>query len=196
MKTAVVLAAGESRRLGRPKQLLKMGGETLIQSAIRKANLSGIDEAVVVTGAFAESVRESIRSEDCRVLHNPDWAEGIGSSIRCAAQHLKAHANPVESVLFLLCDQPFVPSSHLRALVEAITKHPATIAATRYPDGGKGIPACFPAAYLEELASLNGSVGAKKLILEKQSLFLPHDSVAIDIDTEADVRAHLPQAET
>jgi len=94
-------------------------------------------------------------------------------------------------VWWLLCDQPFVDPEHLRALVRSAALPPAEIAATLYPDGAKGIPACFPAACLDHLAELSGSVGARQLILSRPSRVIPHASVAIDIDTEDEVRDYL-----
>lgn len=190
-RAAIILAAGESRRLGRPKQLLSYGGLTLLQRVVRAARSSGADYVLVVTGAFADEVTEQIAAEECQIVHNEDWSEGIGSTIRCGSSFVKSHVERPEFVQLLLCDQPFVSASHLQQLWATASEDPPAIAATRYPDGAVGIPACFPAAHLESLASLSGEVGAKQLILSSPSRFIEDASAAIDIDTDTDVKTHL-----
>ncbi len=188
---AIIPAAGESIRLGRPKQLLIFEGQTLIQRAVRNAKAAGIDDVVVVTGAFANEVSASISTENCRIVRHANWEEGIGSTISCGARSLQADPAKLDSVLLHLCDQPFVPVCHLQELLSVVASEPQLIAATQYPDGSLGAPACFPVSYLDDLATLAGSVGAKQLILSRDSRFVQHSMAAIDIDTQADVEAYL-----
>jgi molybdenum cofactor cytidylyltransferase len=158
---AVVLAAGSSSRLGRPKQDIVYRGETLLDRAVRIAR-EVADEVVVVT-------REN----------NPHADEGIASSIRAGVA-----AAGEARVLITLCDQPLVTAEHLRALIAA----DAPIVATLY-GGIAGVPAVFAPEFLMELLSLQGDRGARAVI-ERHKEFMhgiPFEGAAVDIDTEGDL---------
>jgi molybdenum cofactor cytidylyltransferase len=168
--TAIVLAAGSSTRLGRPKQLLEIDGETLLARATRVAReaLHGLAGNVVVI------VPPSLGVEGL-VNHHAD--EGIASSIRLGVRACEG------DVLLVLCDQPRITAAHLRALVDA---H-ASIAATAY-DGILGVPAYFAAAFRDELLALRGDAGARRVIEAHRDLVVavPFAEAAFDVDTEAD----------
>ena len=160
----IVLAAGASRRLGYPKQLVQFEGETLIRRAARIASEVG-DAIVVTTRAFADAVR------DVCVVINDEADEGIASSIRAGVAACDG------DVLLMLCDQPHVTADHLGALRDA------PIVATGYAET-IGVPAFFARQFRDELLALRGDVGAKKVIEAHRDVVkvVAFEAAAVDID--------------
>ena len=156
---AIVLAAGASSRLGRPKQDVVYEGETLLARATRIAR-EVADEVIVVT-------REN----------NPDADEGMASSIRVGVR-----AAGEARVWILLCDQPRITAEHLRALIAV----DAPIVATGYR-GIAGVPAIFAPELIPELLALRGDRGARAVIAEHGAHVIPFEDAAIDVDTEGDL---------
>ncbi len=157
---AIVLAAGFSRRLGRPKQSLVFEGETLLARATRIAR-EVADDVVVVT-------REN----------NPDAEEGMASSIRTGVSLAGSDAR----LLITLCDQPLVTAAHLRALI-AID---APIVATGY-EGIAGVPAIFAPELAPELLALHGDRGARVLIETHGARVVFFEDAAVDVDVRTDI---------
>ncbi|HYO76962.1 MAG TPA: nucleotidyltransferase family protein [Thermoanaerobaculia bacterium] len=160
---AIVLAAGSSSRLGRPKQNVVYRGETLLARAERLAR-EVAEEVVVIT-------RDN----------NPHADEGIASSIRAGV----AMAGEAR-LLIVLCDQPLITADHLRALV-AID---APIVATLY-NGIAGVPAVFAPELIPELLALQGDRGARVVIERHRDVTqtIAFEPAAVDIDTESDLLA-------
>lgn len=160
---AIVLAAGSSTRLGRPKQSIVLDDETLLQRAERVAR-SVADEVIVVTEQL-----------------NPDAAEGIASSIRTGVRLAGGDAR----ILITLCDQPLITAEHLRALLDV----DAPIVATGYA-GTAGAPAVFAPSLVPELLALRGDRGARAVIEAHRNIakVIPFEDAAVDIDREDDVR--------
>jgi molybdenum cofactor cytidylyltransferase len=175
--TCVVLAAGSSSRLGRPKQLLQIEGEPLVRRAARVAR--EVAQTVVVIPANAPEIRAALADLDVSIVENAGATEGIASSIRCGVA-----AAPTD-VLLMVCDQPRITSQHLRALIDA----DALIAATGYA-GAAGVPARFSARLRDELLELRGDVGARSLIERHREAvaIVPFEDAKIDIDVAEDVR--------
>jgi molybdenum cofactor cytidylyltransferase len=163
---AIVLAAGSSTRLGRPKQNIVVDGETLLQRAEGVARLVA-EEVIVVTEQL-----------------NPDAAEGIASSIRTGVRLAGNDAR----ILITLCDQPLITAEHLRALLAV----DAPIVATGYA-GTAGAPAVFAPSLAPDLLALNGDRGARVVIEAHRdiTIVVPFEDAALDIDREDDVRALL-----
>jgi molybdenum cofactor cytidylyltransferase len=153
--TAIVLAAGASRRLGRPKQNELYEGETLLDRATRIAR-EAADEVIVVTRAV-----------------NPFADEGMASSIRVGV----ARAGSGSRILIMLCDQPRVTADHLRALIAV----EAPIVATGYA-GIAGVPAVFAPQFVPELLALRGDVGARSVIERHGAHVIPFEDAAFDVD--------------
>lgn len=188
---ALILAAGASRRLGRPKQLLIYQGKTLLQHIVAKALQLGGDSTLVVLGHAAQEAKMSLAGFSERPLHvivNEEWEEGMASSIRAGMAALQK-ANPAcLGVLLLVCDQPALGLAHLNRLLTSAIEQPGKIAASRYSGGGVGVPAYFPAKFFRELALLQGDQGARALLRRHA-----HDVVAeelgaaeMDVDTLED----------
>jgi molybdenum cofactor cytidylyltransferase len=183
---AIILAAGASRRLGQPKQLLRYGGETLLGRAIRLADEAGATPVLAILGAQAEAVGDAVDPRKAVSVLNPDWEQGIASSI-----HAGLHAVDAASagVLILSCDQPRLTANHLRGLIDAFIDQPArTIVASEYA-GVHGVPAIFPRAVFPNLFALEGDKGARTLLIQPPCLVVgvPFPGGEIDVDKPDDL---------
>lgn len=189
MKTGVILlAAGSSSRLGRPKQLINYQGKTLIQNAIEAAQYSAADDLVVVLGSNSELIQTGIESKEVPVLVHTHWEEGMSSSMQCGLRYL-LETSQVEQVILMLCDQPYVTQELLDQLMNGKKSSGNGIVASSYA-GTVGVPALFDQDYFPELLVLKGTEGAKKVILNHQAdtLLVGFPLGAIDLDTEEDVQ--------
>jgi len=183
----VILAAGASTRLGRPKQLLQFRGRSLLRRAAETALDSGASAVVVVLGAQAERLQEELTGLPVTIAINPEWEEGMASSLRAGIGALTTSA--AEAAVVMLCDQPLVTAETLRGLFTAQATGGQRAVVSVYADGAPGPPCLFVRALFPELLALRGALGAKQLIAR-----LPEAAVArtpfvggsCDIDTEAD----------
>lgn len=180
----VLLAAGGSHRLGRPKQLLDWHGEPFVRRVARTALEAGLDPLVVVTGASAAQVEGALHDLPCVIVHNPEWQAGQSSSLRAGLARL-----PVEvgAAIFLLCDQPQVSPPLLRSLVE---QHAQSLAPVIGPlvDGRRANPVLFDRRTFDELSGLSGDTGGRALFASYTPTWLDwHDAnLLLDVDTEQD----------
>lgn len=185
---AVVLAAGTSSRLNRPKQLLILNGKTLIQHSVETA-LKITKQVVVVTGAYADDIQKELKGFAIKIVSNLQYAEGIASSIRTGVSSVKELYPDSNHVFLLVCDQPYISESLLQDLIAKREGSRKGIIASSYQDT-IGTPALFNQKYFRTLLSLKGDVGAKKVMMQHQedletvSFSMGH----IDIDTEEDYR--------
>ncbi len=184
---AIILAAGNSSRLGQPKQLVMHDGESLVRHAVRAATEVECNPILVVVGAQAEKVRAELEGLDLGLVKNNDWTEGIASSIRAGIDHLIETAPQIEAVFLLACDQPFVNGTLLKQLMDLRLTTGKQIVASAYAHTF-GIPALFDRNCFAELLGLKGDYGAKQLMIahfnDMPSIDFP--AAAIDIDTPAD----------
>lgn len=172
---AVVLAAGASIRLGKPKQLLTLGGETLLKRAVQVAREAGCSPVVVVLGASAASIQATCDLSDATIVMNENWAEGMGSSLRVGVRALQ----DLDACVVTTCDMPAVTATHLRALMVS-----GKVTASFY-GGRRGVPAFFPASDFQSLIELGGDVGAKDLL--ESARFVELAGGELDIDTVGDL---------
>lgn len=179
----VILAAGESKRMGRPKQLVQIVGESLLNRAIRTALESKIGEVHVVLGSGVQELASLVPSS-VQIIMNSNWQEGIASSIRMAVSANKE----MDAILFMSCDQPFIDSSLLRKIYTAFQTESREVVAALYgtPES-PGIPALFANSKFEELLRLTGDRGAKKIIVENDAFLISAPEADFDIDTEEDL---------
>ena len=150
---AVVLAAGASRRLGEAKQLVVVGGERLLERAVRVAGEAGCAPVVVVLGARGSEIEAGCDLRGAQVVVNEHWAEGMASSLRLGVGAMPAD---VDGCVVLACDQPAVTAEHLRLLMERGEDAVASAYA-----GRQGVPACFAREVFGELMKLSGDRGAR-----------------------------------
>ncbi|MBS1796084.1 MAG: nucleotidyltransferase family protein [Acidobacteria bacterium] len=183
----IVLAAGASRRMKKPKQLLRFEGRTLLRRAVETALETGFRPAIVVLGANFESLRPEIADLRVETLFNRDWETGLSSSIRAGLDHLLETAPETAAVVLTLADQPFVNAAHLVSLAATHRRTRKPIVAARY-NGGLGVPALFAREVFDELRALTGDRGAKAVIEHDRERVAVVDlpEAARDIDTPAD----------
>ena len=179
MIAAVVLAAGGSTRLGEPKQLVMIAGETLLERAVRTASEAGCTPVVVVLGADYVQVMANCDLGDAVQVINDKWMEGMATSIRLGVQTLGVVAKDTEGVVLMTCDQPAVTVDHLNLLMRR-----QEIKASRYA-GKNGVPAYFPRKCFGELISLTGDAGARVLLAQARFEDLAHGE--LDVDTVDDI---------
>jgi molybdenum cofactor cytidylyltransferase len=183
----VLLAAGESIRLGRPKQLLPYRKQTLLNHCLQIARTSDGNPIVVVLGAQAETIKKEISGNDAQIVVNADWEEGMASSIRCGIKELVRIDPLVEGALLMVCDQPHVTSSLINNLLTTHRKTRRPIIACSYAETF-GPPVLFHKTLFPELLKLNGDVGARSVIQQHAEAVevIPFPEGALDVDTEAD----------
>ncbi|UYZ59823.1 nucleotidyltransferase family protein [Hymenobacter latericus] len=183
---AIILAAGSSSRMGRPKQLLNYQGTTLLRRVAEQAVAAGCAPVVLVTGHLHEPLLSEVHGLPIISAHNPDSALGMGSSLRVGLQALEQHAayEQVSGVLVLLSDQPLVTTALLQSLVALHLASDAPAVATQYA-GSIGVPAVFARSQWQTLTDLPPQQGAKKLLEHLGSAVQTIDfaPAALDIDT-------------
>jgi molybdenum cofactor cytidylyltransferase len=184
----VLLAAGASSRLGRPKQLLVYKGQSLIKQVVKIMELAEMP-AVAVVGANSEIIKKEMAGTAVAIVENKNWSEGIASSIVSGLATMTKTVEGLDAVIFLVCDQPFLTVSFLQELLKKkhITGKP--IIASSYGNT-IGIPALFYKTYFTDLLSLKGDAGAKQIMMAHQEDMTTIDFPLgdIDIDTEEDYK--------
>ncbi len=183
----IILAAGKSSRLGSiTKQLLKIDGETFLETSIKKA-LSVSKDVFVVLGHKRETCEKEIKHFNVTILFNKNYEKGIGSSISFGIKHTIEY----ENTLILLCDQPFITQEHIKQLKDNIDNK--TIIASKYEHiSESSVPAIFPKNYYNELIKLNKDKGAKKILKNNPCTnVVLSKKQSIDIDTINDVDIYL-----
>jgi molybdenum cofactor cytidylyltransferase len=183
----IILAAGASTRLGRPKQLLKFRDKTLIEKIAETALKTNLN-TVVVLGANAEKIKTAIENLPVKIAINENWQSGMASSIVTGLEKSLEIEPNLSAVILLLCDQPFITKATILRLVESREETNKTIIASEYKNM-LGVPALFSREVFKELLNLEGDVGARFLIKKYESENLAKISVpeaAFDIDTEED----------
>ncbi|HEV3471302.1 MAG TPA: nucleotidyltransferase family protein [Pyrinomonadaceae bacterium] len=184
---AVILAAGSSSRMGRPKQSLTFGGLSLLRRAALAALGAGCRPVVVVTGAHAEQSRGELRGLDVREAVNERWETGMASSVRAGLETLLRADAGAAAVVLMLCDQPYVTAEVVGRLVAAHRATGSPVVASRY-GGSFGAPALFARAVFAELARLEGEAGAKQVIKSHaaEAHYVPFPGGEMDVDTPDD----------
>ncbi len=181
----VVLAAGSSTRLGRPKQLLSIQGTPLVRHVLEQLRAAELTRYAVVLGGHAEQVSSVLAASGCDLLDNPAWAEGIAASIRLATSWARAHQ--LDGLLIAACDQPRLTGAHVRALYD-LHRHRGLTVASAY-DGAHGIPAIFGADWYARLEALAGDRGAGALLRQDpEVLAVDWPDGAFDVDTLEDAQ--------
>jgi molybdenum cofactor cytidylyltransferase len=185
---AIVLAAGASTRLGQPKQLLQINGESLLHRTIRLAEEAGCAPIFVVLGFEAERMQRETADLDVSVVLNPEWQSGMGSSLRSGMKALMKGSQLPPKVVLLLSDQPMLSSEILFSLVKKSAGTDSLIVASSYT-GRLGVPAVFRKELYPDLQKVEGDKGAREVIqvYRDQTASIDFPEGVIDIDTVQDL---------
>lgn len=190
--SAILLAAGLSRRLGRNKLLLPAGGVPVVRRAALALVESRASEVLAVVGHQADDVRAALAGLKLRIVHNPGYAQGQSTSLRAG---LAQAAPGAEGFLFALGDQPLLTAAWVDRLIGAFASAPpGTQAAALYHGGQRGNPVLLAASLRGELDRIEGDEGARQILrrLEQETpprlLAVPaeEEDLFLDLDTEAD----------
>jgi molybdenum cofactor cytidylyltransferase len=181
MPHILVLAAGASRRLGQPKQLVKLGGRSALHITVSNAVAVAGHAVTVVLGAHARELSHLFQHSPVSWTINREWQQGMGSSIRVG---IAALPPACEAVMILLGDQVAVSADDLRRLIAAWKGAEGVIAASQY-DQTIGVPAIFPSFCFNELGVLQGDQGARAVLERHRDRIVkvPMASAAVDLDT-------------
>jgi molybdenum cofactor cytidylyltransferase len=183
-RAGILLAAGGSTRLGRPKQLLNWRGQPLVRTVAATALAAGLSPVVIVAGAEAEGVVRALEGLPVQIVHNADWEAGQSSSVRTGVEALPPETG---AAVFLLADQPQIPASLVGALVE---RHATTLSPLVAPltGGRRANPVLFDRRTFPDLLALTGDVGGRSLFARYPVEWVTwHDeSILLDVDTQSD----------
>lgn len=183
---AVVLAAGESRRFGSPKQLLPWKATTLLEHVVDTALASSLGDVIVVLGHLAEKIRDLLRDRPIGLVINHDWDKGLSTSVSAGLRALPAS---YEACLFLLGDQPNVTTELINTILSTYRRTLAPIVTPAYR-GRRGNPVLFGRSLFPELLTMEGDQGGREVILrhrdEMETVEVEEEDVFLDIDTVAD----------
>jgi len=189
MISALLLAAGESRRMGKPKQLMPFGQSTILAQAIDNLAGSAVDEIIVVLGYRAEEITKTIATKPVKIAINPNYREGMSTAITAG---LNLVAGQSKAVMLALGDQPLVDSQTINRLIGQFYNHDKGIVIPTY-QGKRGHPVIFAIKYKPELLELKGDIGAREIIKNHadDTLEVAVDSEGIisDIDTRSDYQS-------
>jgi len=183
MVSAILLAAGESKRMGKPKQLMLLGNSTIVEQTIDNLLNSRVSEVIIVLGYKAEAVVEKIATRPVKIAINPAYPQGMSTSIVTGLNLINDKA---KAVMLALADQPFIDSQTISRLIDEFDSHDKGIAIPVY-QGRRGHPVIFAIKYKEELLGLTGDIGGR-LIIERHpddilEISVSTESINIDIDT-------------
>ena len=190
--TGLVLAAGGSRRLGEPKQLLPYGSGTLLDHALDTARASGFDQLIVAIGGSSGEVRSRVDLSEAQVVENPDFGEGCSSSIAAGLSALDPRA---ELLVLMLGDQPGVTPATVRALIAGCGD--GTVLAACLYDDGRGHPLAFGRGAFDDLRELHGDKAVWKLMEHRSDEVVEikvSGPIPRDVDTRADYEAVLTES--
>ncbi|MBU1966060.1 MAG: molybdenum cofactor cytidylyltransferase [Proteobacteria bacterium] len=198
MISAIVLAAGESKRMGRPKQMLAWQGKTLLRQVLENLIRSDAGEIILVLGHEAEAISKSLTESQIKIVINPDYKQGMASSLR---HGLLAMDPESEAFLVLLADQPDIgPEIMNRMIREFKQANPRRGIVRPVYRGLRGHPVLIGVRYLQEALQLQGDVGARQILANHPEDILEievnQDGILKDIDTPEAYRKYLKRAGT
>ena len=189
MISAIILAAGISKRMGQVKQLLAFRGSTVLRQIIETVLKSRADEIIVVLGYQAEKIIPKIAREPVNIVVNPDFEQGMSASIKCGLGHISEES---DAVMIVLGDQPLIENEIINLLVEKNSETERGIVVPVYK-GVKGHPVIFKMKYKDDLLRLTGDRGGKQIIEwhpgDVLEVEVNSESVIIGIDTKSDYRS-------
>jgi molybdenum cofactor cytidylyltransferase len=187
---AIVLAAGQSTRMGEHKLLLPLGGRSLIQYAVGAACASVLDPVIVVVGHDADAVARALPVDRYHLIRNPNYAGGMSTSLRAGIAAVPELAGPnLLGAFVLLADQPLVSATWLNHLAREAASFPDHIIAASYA-GRRGQPIYFPTALFPDLERVQGDEGGRTIVERHadrlRTVASERAEVALDVDDPAD----------
>jgi len=191
MISAILLAAGESKRMGEPKQLMPFSRGTMVEQTVDNLLNSAVDEVVGVVGHKAEEVIKTIVTKPVKLAVNPDYQQGMSTSIIAG---LKLVDSGARAVMLVLGDQPFVDSQTINSLIDEFHNHDKGIAIPTY-QGMRGHPIIFALKYKEKLLELKGDIWGRQIIKDHPDdvleISVDSEGIITDINTRSDYQSHL-----
>lgn len=184
----IILAAGTSSRLGRPKQLVKHPNGNLLSHTIDTASKIKNANTYVILGAYAREISEVINTEIATYI-NPNWERGMGNSIAFGVENIRDIG--YDAVILTVCDQPYLEAIHFDQLIKMYEDNTvADLIISKYTNGN-GPPSMFDSQYFDQLCKLDGDNRAKTIVKNNLSNvgFSGFEKGDIDIDTEADLKS-------
>ncbi len=191
MVSAILLAAGESKRMGRLKQLLPLGRTTMVEQSIDNLLNSKVNEVIVVLGHEAEEIIKKIATKPVKIEVNPIYHQGMSTSIIAG---LKLVDDGARAVMLALADQPFIDSQTINRLIDEFCDHNKGIVVPTY-QSRRGHPIIFAIKYKEELSGLKGDIGGRQILEHHPDdvleVAVASPGINIDIDTTDDYNSSL-----
>ena len=189
---AIVLAAGQSRRMGNANKLLEqVSGKPMMLHAVDAALGSKADPVIVVTGHEPERIEETVKGHNVSMVHNPDYASGLSTSLRAALSILD---DDIEGIVVCLGDMPAVTADHIDRLIDAFDPEAGRSIIVPTVGGKRGNPVLWHRRFFDQMAGISGDVGARHLIGENEDSLaeVPMDDAAVleDLDTPAALKAY------
>lgn len=180
----IILAAGESKRMGKIKQLLPWKNTTLLGHAIEQGINSNVEEVFVVLGAHTEQILKHIDQSKINIVYNQKWKTGMGTSLACAIHYFDKKSLIYDAVLIALADQPLLDKDYYNKLLKCFLDNNKNIVASKLKNG-VGVPAIFKSSYFNEFKILNDDYGARKILRSnaKGIYILEANCDTIDVDT-------------
>jgi molybdenum cofactor cytidylyltransferase len=183
----IILAAGCSSRMGKPKQLLSVNGQPLLLHVVDHALSTSAQKVMVVLGSQPDMHADLLESYPVDIVINYTWERGIGNSIKAGVRSMINRNNMLDGILLMVSDQPVINYEYLLSLMEKFSESDKTIVASAYSDT-LGVPAIFARAHFDQLLGLDDTQGAKALMMQNKSSVHEVDcpQAAIDLDTPED----------
>lgn len=174
MVSAILLAAGAAKRMGKLKQLMPLGNSTIVEQSIDNLLNSRVSEVIVVLGYRAEEMTKAIANRPVKIVVNPIYHQGMGTSIVTGLSLVDKRA---EAVMLALADQPFIDGKTINRLIEEFFNRNKGIAIPVHK-GRRGHPIIFSMKYKGELLDSRGDIGGRQIIREH-----PNDILEVTVDT-------------
>lgn len=189
MVSAVVLAAGCSKRMGKNKLLVKLDGKEILLRTLHAVVNSKVDEVIVVTGYQASDIQKIIQNLPVKIVYNPLYKEGQSTSVKVGVKAVNPNA---KGVMFLLGDQPFVRPATINMLIDNFYSLEEYSIVVPYYKGKRGNPVLFESMLLPEIMKLTGDAGARSIITSNPDKVFKVDiesnEIVTDIDTPEDLK--------
>lgn len=190
MVSAVILAAGMSTRMGENKLLLNLGNKTVLEHVVDGALTSRVEEVIVVTGAAHHEIKGILKNRQVKIVQNQQYRNGQSTSLKVGIEHC---SKKTDGYLFLLGDQPFITAKIIDHLIDVFINIDKSIVVPVY-EGARGNPVLFDKKWYHKMLSLEGDIGARRIIKgNTQCVYeveIVTDAILRDIDTMDDYQKY------